>query len=102
MWIVWSILSTGIIACMLIPSRVLGLTWVSYSVIIILECGFVAWMIPLAMKSAPSYFQYWFMNTALLGMFGVAISMMYFRETITITNAMGAILTAAGAILLAL
>jgi len=51
---------------------------------------------------APSFFQAWFLGTALLSLFGFLISLMFFGEVITTVKVGGAILALSGVVLLVL
>ena len=51
---------------------------------------------------APGFFQPWFLGTALIGVIGFAVSLIFFGEVITITKIMGAVLSIIGAVLLVL
>ncbi|KKN40628.1 hypothetical protein LCGC14_0731430 [marine sediment metagenome] len=51
---------------------------------------------------APSFFQPWFLGSAISAILGCAISFIFFGEVLTITKIIGAALALAGAVLLIL
>jgi hypothetical protein len=100
MWLVYMIAAMVIIQCMLIPARVLGLGWLSYSIIVLGECGFVAWLLPLAFSKAPSFFQAWMTGVLLQTVTGTVSSIVYFKEVPTVKHIIGTVLGLIGAGLL--
>jgi hypothetical protein len=82
---------------MLIPARMLGLTWLSYSIIVMGECGFVAWLLPLAFSKAPSFFQAWMAGVVLQTVTGTLSSLLIFKEVPTIKHIIGTVLGLIGA-----
>lgn len=102
MWILYMTIAIIVLTLAQIPSRVLGLTMVSYAILALSQLSLTSWLIPLSYAKAPTFFQPWVYSIGLLSIGGVVVSTLYFREVISTVQWIGLGLTALGSILLCL
>jgi len=102
MW--WILQITGSIGVYfaLVPGKKYGLCWKSYLTYVFFATTVCGWMFLKSYETAPSFFQPWFLGTALLALIGFLASMFYFGETINTINYVGAVLGLTGCVLLIL
>lgn len=105
MWWIAQILAIVIIAAVHTFNRWASVEGLSFIIRWLANVGGQALAAPLFILSyslAPTFFQPWFVGTAILAVLGFVASMIFFGETLTIINIIGAILALAGAVLLIL
>ena len=102
MWIALSITSMLVVTIQVSCIKVLGFTFGSWSLYNLISICISSWMIILAYKFAPSYFQVYFLQTACLAIFGWLASLLYFKEVLNIKQVIGAVMSLVGALLLIL
>lgn len=90
-----------ILTVMSVCNRLFGFTLKSYLITAICEILFVAWMLPLGYKLAPSFFQPYMFTIGTLSLGGWVASVFYFHEAITYAHYIGVILILVGSALLA-
>jgi len=100
-WILQIIGSFGVYFA-LVPGKKYGLCWRSYLTYLFFASTICGWMFLKSYETAPSFFQPWFLGTALLALIGFAASMFYFHEAVGVLNYIGAVLGITGCILLIL
>ena len=105
MWWIAQILAIFIIAAVHTFNRWASIENMSFIIRWLANVGGQAAAAPLFILSyslAPTFFQPWFLGTAILAILGCVASFILFAEVITITKILGAALALAGAVLLIL
>lgn len=98
----WILQLTGSISVFiaLTYGRIEGLNWNSYLVYMSITAVSISWMFLKSFEIAPSFFQAWFVGTIALSLCGFAGSTLYFKEVVSLTNYIGAIIALTGSFLL--
>jgi hypothetical protein len=102
MWWILQILGSIGVYFALVPGKKYGLCWKSYLTYVFFATTVCGWMFLKSYETAPSFFQPWFLGTALLALIGFLASIFYFEETISIVNYVGAAFGIMGSIMLIL
>ncbi|HEC63890.1 MAG TPA: hypothetical protein ENI23_01195 [bacterium] len=105
MWWIAQILAIALIAVIHTFNRWASVEGMSFLVRWLANVGGQAVAAPLFILSytlSPTFFQPWFLGTAILAVLGCVASLVFFAEVITITKILGAALALAGAVLLIL
>ncbi len=105
MWWIAQLLAIALIAAVHTFNRWASEHGMSFLVRWLANVGGQAVCAPLFILSyalAPTFFQPWFLGTAVLAILGCVASFIFFAEVITITKILGAALALAGAVLLIL
>jgi len=101
-WWILQIMGSFGVYFALVPGKKYGLCWRSYLTYLFFASTVCGWMFLKSYETAPSFFQPWFLGTALLALIGFAASTLYFHEAISALNYIGAALGITGCILLIL
>jgi len=102
MWILLQILACSIVTVVLMYQRKVGLCFNSIMAYIIASIVCLSWMFALSYEKAPNLLAPWFLGTVILSLGGFLGSVLYFGDTPTITQVIGAGLAIVASILLAL
>jgi hypothetical protein len=105
MWWITQFFAIVLITVAHIFNRWAGLNGMDFSIRWIVNVGMQAVAAPLFIVSymkSPSFFQPWFLGTALIALMGFVASLIFFGETIAISKIIAAALALAGAVLLIL
>jgi uncharacterized membrane protein len=100
-WIILIAASAVIITVTQVVFRAQGVTVASYVWYALGAVAGTGWMLPIAYARAPSFAQPYFLSQALIMVFGLAASALYFSEALTPGQWAGIALTALGAVLIA-
>lgn len=100
-WIFVMGLASIILTLMSVANRYYGFTLKSYFITLFAEMFFIAWMLPLGYKLAPTFFQPYMFTIGALSLGGWLSSVFFFHEVITIYHYMGVLLILIGSALLA-
>ena len=98
-WILQIVGSVGVYFA-LIPGKKYGLCWRSYLTYLFFASTICGWTFLKSYETAPSFFQPWFVGTALLALIGYLGSIFYFKESTCALYNFGAIITLIGACML--
>ena len=105
MWWIAQILAIVVIVIVHTFNRWASVEGMSFIIRWLVNVGGQAVAAPLFILSyalSPTFFQPWFLGTAILAILGCVTSLVFFAEVITITKILGAALALAGAVLLIL
>ena len=105
MWWIVQILAVFIVTAIHTFNRWASIEGMSFTIRWLANVGGQAAAAPLFILSyslAPTFFQPWFIGTAVIAILGFVTSFIFFAEVITITKLIGAALALAGAVLLIL
>lgn len=80
--------------------RIKGFNLNSYLVYMFITAISVSWMFLKSFELSPSFFQAWFVGTVALSLCGIGGSALYFKEAVSLTNYIGALLALTGSFLL--
>lgn len=99
MWALFQILACLIVVAINAMYRQYGLTWNTWAiaVVFILPMEFFCGR---SFEQAPSFFSVWFLGSAVLTVFGFAISLLFFDGVLIAKCYVGMVLTVIGAYLL--
>ena len=103
-WILQALAIVGVAAVHTF-NRWAGLQGINFLTKWLINIGGQAMTAPLFILSyalAPSFFQPWFLGTALIAIMGFVASLIFFGEALTLLKILGAVLSIAGAVLLIL
>lgn len=89
MWILYAILACIGITFACIPMRIYGFGYKSYFLYLIIVAFTSGWMLPLTYDKSPTFYQAWFLTTALLTIFGMLPSWFIFGESIKLIHFIG-------------
>lgn len=105
MWWITQILAIALIAAVHTFNRWASEQGMSFLIRWLANVGGQAIAAPLFILSyslAPTFFQPWFIGTAILAILGCVASLVFFGDVLTITKIIGAVLILAGSVLLIL
>jgi multidrug transporter EmrE-like cation transporter len=83
-----------------IPMRSSGLTLGTYGLYVLGVLGGTAWLLPLAIKNAPSFTGYWFVAIGTLSILGYLTGCFMFKESLSLASLVGIALILMGSYLL--
>ena len=89
MWWILHIISCLLLTIVISYSRKYGLCFKSYMVYTSFMVLGNGWMIPIIFNKAPSFYLVWYLDMALLAVFGFLGSIFYFNEVISLINCIG-------------
>ena len=89
MWWILQIISCILLTIVIMYSRKYGLCLKSYIVYTSFMVFGNGWMVPYIFNKAPSFYLVWYLDMALLGVFGFLGSIFYFNEVISLINYAG-------------
>ena len=101
-WSIYMTVSMVLISTTQFAIRKYGLCWGAYAYYSSVAVFLTGWMLPMAYQNASSLFQPWFLSIALLSIFGFGGSVLFFQESITVYQIIGAVLSLIGAGFLAI